>query len=95
MKSDPKQEKQDAKAKHQAERDRLLRAWRRDGFNPWAHLEGIAGEGEIGLLLAWGGDMRHFVDGSWATREQKVSAVLAMWDIREIVDHLGGRSRGW
>jgi hypothetical protein len=76
--------------KVEADRERLRRAWHRDGYNPRAHLEGVTGDGEIKLLLDWGSYSRMHVDSPWATRDQKLPAVLAMLDISEIVRSIGG-----
>jgi hypothetical protein len=87
MTDDRKQQREEAKERDQVARLRLRRAWEREGYRPRAHLDGIAGEGDVGVMLGFGSRERHFVDASWPTREQKVPAVLALWDIHEIVNH--------
>lgn len=73
-----------AAKKVEVDRERLRRAWARDGYRPRAHLDDMIGEGEIGLLLTWGSYSGMFIDSPYSTREQKLPAVLARWDIAEI-----------
>lgn len=86
-----KAERQEAAERRQVERLRLHRAWEREGYRPRAHLDSVLCEGEILTLLSWGSRERHFVDASWPSREQKIPAVLALWDIAEIASTQGYR----
>jgi len=93
MTDDRQQQKKDAAEKHQVERDRLRRAWAREGYNSKAHFSGIAGEGEIQVLLNFGAWEHQHVDRTWTTREQKLPAIMAMLDISDIVRRTGGYVR--
>lgn len=92
MKPTPRQaEKQDAAEAVQVARNRQRQQWARDGYRPQAHLDAVAAEGEIMLLIQWGGRERHYVDSTSPSREQKLPSVLAAYEIAEILATQGYR----
>lgn len=87
MKSTTRQaEKQDAAEVVQVARDRQRQQWSREAYSPRKHLDGVEADGDVSVLLNFGSWERHFVDASWPTRERKIPAIMAMWDIRELID---------
>jgi hypothetical protein len=94
MSDDLQAKRKEAAQRHKAERDRVRRAWAREGYRPKAHLEGIDGVGEIAVLLEFGRRERFCLDypGHYSN-ERRITATLAMFDISEIVRNIRDRVR--